>query len=129
MPIETNKSAVRSYFEHVLNRGHMDAADAIFAADIQFHYPLGEQRGIEAVKGYVEAVRKAFPDIRFTVADLFGEGERIAARWSLLGTQTSELLGNPPTGKKVSVTGNTIFHVVDGKIREIWIAFDPARLL
>jgi hypothetical protein len=29
----------------------------------------------------------------------------------------------------VSVPGITVFHIVNGKIHEIWIAFDPARLI
>jgi hypothetical protein len=29
----------------------------------------------------------------------------------------------------VSVPGITVLHVVNGKIREMWIAFDPARLI
>ena len=71
-----NKEATRTYFELVLNRGDMAAADAIFAPDIQFHYPLGDLNGADAVKGYVAAVRTAFPDMtllaRATLSQLVG---------------------------------------------------------
>jgi predicted ester cyclase len=81
------------------------------------------------VKAYIAAVRTAFPDIRFTLADLVAEGDRVAARWTLAGSQTGAFRGKPPTGDRVSVPGITVFHVMNGKIHEMWIAFDPALLI
>jgi len=123
-----NGAAANSYFEHVLNCGDMSVADQIFSPDIQFHYPLGELSGSEAVKSYVGAVRTAFPDIHFNVTDLISEGDRVASRWSLVGSQTGEFKGKAPTNKKVSVPGITIMRFAGGMIEEMWIAFDPARL-
>ena len=128
MTLTKNRAAARAYFELVLNRGDMSAADAIFSPDIRFHYPLGDLSGAAAVKSYVEAVRSAFADIRFTVAEYIGEADRVAARWSLAGSQTGEFKGRPPTNSKVSVPGITVMSFEDGKIEEMWIAFDPARL-
>jgi steroid delta-isomerase-like uncharacterized protein len=128
MVISASK-ATASYFEEVVNRGNMSAADTIFASEIQFHYPLGILSGADAVKQYLAAIRTAFPDIHFTVADVVAESERVAVRWMLAGTQTGAFRGKAPTGQKVSVPGITLFHVVNGKIQEMWIAFDPARLI
>jgi steroid delta-isomerase-like uncharacterized protein len=129
MDLIANKAAARSYFEEVVNHGNMSTADAIFASEIQFHYPLGVLSGADAVKDYIAAVRAAFPDIQFTVADLIAEGDRVAARWMFAGSQTGEFRGKAPTGQRVSVPGITVFHVVNGKIHEMWIAFDPARMI
>jgi steroid delta-isomerase-like uncharacterized protein len=124
-----NRATARSYFEEVLNHGSMSVADTIFAPGIQFHYPLGELSGADKVKDYLAAFRAAFPDVQFTVADLMAEGDRVAARWMLSGSQTGPFRGKPPTGERVSVSGITLFHVVNGRIHEMWIAFDPARLV
>jgi len=129
MVISASKATARSYFEEVVNRGNMSAADTIFASEVQFHYPLGVLSGADAVKEYLAAVRTAFPDIHFTVAVVVAEGERVAVRWMLAGTQTGAFRGKAPTGQKVSMPGLTLFHVVNGKIQEMWIAFDPARLI
>ncbi len=129
MVISASKATARSYFEEVVNRGNMSAADTIFASEVQFHYPLGVLSGADAVKEYLAAVRTAFPDIHFTVADLVAEGNHVAARWTLAGSQTGEFRGKAPTGQRVSVPGITVFDVVNGKIHEMWIAFDPARLI
>jgi predicted ester cyclase len=120
-----NKASVRAYFERFAD---MAVADEIFGSAVQFHYPLGDLNGLEAVKSYLVAVRRAFPDVRFSIEDIFGEAELVAARWTLMGTQTGELRGRPPTGKPVRVPGNTIFRLREGRIVEMWVAFDPARL-
>jgi steroid delta-isomerase-like uncharacterized protein len=129
MAITANKATARSYFEDVVNHGNMSAADAIFAPDIQFHYPRGDLSGADMVKDYLASVRTAFPDIHFAVADLVAEGDRVAVRWMLAGSQTGAFQGKAPTGQRVSVPGITVFHIVNGKINEMWIAFDPARLI
>jgi steroid delta-isomerase-like uncharacterized protein len=126
MTVGDSKAAVRSYFEEFLNQGDLGAADAIFIPEVRFHYPLGELNGIEAIRGYIVGFRAAFPDVHFTVEDMFGDHERVAVRWRLTGTQTGTFRGKPPTGKHVTVTGNTIFRVQNGKIPEMWVAFDPA---
>jgi steroid delta-isomerase-like uncharacterized protein len=124
-----NKATAQTYFEEVVNHGNMSAADAIFAPDIQFHYPLGDLSGADVVKNYIATIRAAFPDIHFIVADLVAEGNRVAARWMLAGSQSGAFRGKAPTGQRVSVPGITVFHIVNGKIHEMWIAFDPARLI
>jgi len=128
MTIAANKNTANSYFERLLNQGDISVADAIFASGIRFHYPLGILTGVDDVKQYIETFRTAFPDIHFTVAAFIGEGDKVSARWSLAGTQTGIFKGQAPTGKKVKIPGITIFEILNGKIAEMWIAFDPALL-
>lgn len=129
MTSRNSKDTARAYFERLINSGDLASASELFAVDCRFHYPLGELAGIAAVKEYIGAVRAGFPDIHFDVKDLFGEGDLVACRWNLAGTQTGDFRGKPGTGKRVSVPGNTIFHVASGKIKEMWVAFDPALLI
>lgn len=84
MTVAEAKAAVRSYFEEVLNRGDMAAADAIFMPEVRFQYPLGDLNGVEAVKGYIAAVRTAFPDVRFMLEDVWrgrASGRSVAVGW------------------------------------------------
>ena len=128
MTIEANKNTANAYFEKLLNQGDFSVADAIMAPDIQFHYPLGSWRDVDAVKQYIETFRTAYPDAQFIVAAMIAEGDQVSVRWSLTGTQTGSFKGQAPTGRKVNVPGMTAFDIADGKIREMWIAFDPALL-
>ena len=129
MTAATNKAVASTWIEAVLNRGDISAADNILSPDIQFHHPLVDLNGVDAMKQFVGSVRAAFPDIKFHVADYIVEGDRVAARWSLEGSQTREFRGKAPTNKKVSLPGITIMNLEDGKINEIWVAFDPAPLV
>ena len=58
-----------------------------------------------------------------------GEGGHAAARWSLAGSQTGDFKGKPPSGKRVSLPGITWFDLEEGRIREMWVSFDPTLLV
>lgn len=121
--------APNRYFDDLLNRGDLNTVDEIMMPDIQFHYPLGKLNGANQVKEYIATVRAAFPDINFDVAEYIGDAERVAARWSLSGTQSGPFKGRQPSGTSVNVPGITVFHLSDGKIEEIWISFNPSKLI
>lgn len=126
MPVSTNKITARSFYEKYAD---LEVADAILSAEVQLHYPFGELVGLDAVKSYITGVRKAFPGIRFTIEDCLGEEDLVAVRWSLTATQAGEFRGRPPTGRPVAVSGSTMYKFRDGKIIEMWVAFDPARFV
>ncbi len=69
------------------------------------------------------------PDWRVTIEDLVVEGDRVAKRWVLRGTNTGELFGAPPTGKPVEMRAMTLYRITDGKVREIYWNFDLYGLL
>ena len=52
-----------------------------------------------------------------------------AVRWTFHGTQTGPLLGVPPTGRQVEVTGVAIDRVVNGQLVESWLELDMNRML
>jgi predicted ester cyclase len=78
---------------------------------------------------FVTTWRTAFPDLQFTIEDHIAEGNKVATRVTLRGTHSGRYLDIAPTGKKITVSGMTISHVVDGKIVEIWITRDDLGLL
>jgi predicted ester cyclase len=121
--------ATSLHFEGLLNQGEMSVADEIISPGVRFHYPLGDLDGVDAVKQYIEAVRSAFPDIYFTIAETISDADRVATRWMLIGTQTGPFRGQPPSGAKVDVPGITIFHLKESRIYEMWISFDPAKFI
>jgi len=128
MTIDAARAQARAYFEQVLNRGDMAVADRIFDPALRFHYPLGELDSAAAVKDYLAVFRSAFPDAHFALAELFGADGSIAARWELTATQTGVFKGRAASNRAVRLPGITVFHVAGGRIREIWVSFDPVRL-
>ena len=73
--------------------------------------------------------RSAFPDAHFTIEDQIVEGDKVVTRYTATGTQKGELMGIPPTERRVTVTGINITRLDGGKIVEGWTNFDALGML
>jgi steroid delta-isomerase-like uncharacterized protein len=125
-----NAAAVRRFIDEVWNRGKLEVIDEIFTPDFLHHQPDGGQmKGRDALKQMVGMFREALPDLQCTVEDQFAEADRVATRWSVLGTHKGELMGVAPTGKQVSFWGTSIHRFEGGKIAEAWGAYDILNLM
>lgn len=58
-------------------------------------------------------------------------GDLVTGRWTMTGTHTGplELLGLPPTGRPVTMSGQEIFRVADGQFVEVWHLEDIGALM
>jgi len=76
-------------------------------------------------------IRTAFPDCRFTRDVAFESGDLVTGRWTMTGTHTGplEMLGLPPTGRPVTMTGQEIFRAEDGRFVELWHAEDIGSMM
>jgi hypothetical protein len=75
-------------------------------------------------------VTGAFPDLHVEVHDVFGEGDRVAARLTVSGTHRGVLMGTiQPTGKHAVWEGIDIFRIRDGHIMERWNSRDLLGLM
>ncbi len=130
MSAEENKEVMRRFWEGV-NNGDMSVMDELAAPDVVIHFAgLPEPvRGIEAWKQMAQTYYSAFPDLQETQEDAIAEGDRVAARVSWRATHQGELMGIPPTGKQVTVTGMRIFRLAGGKIVEEWGVDDALGLM
>jgi predicted ester cyclase len=119
--VEENKSIVLRFHDLVLSEGTMDVADELFTRDYIDHAPLPDQApDLSGAKWKWVAVRAAIASLRVNTEDLVAEGDRVAARWTLEGTHQGDLLGIPPTGKRLHVGGLSIYRLAGGKIAEQW---------
>jgi steroid delta-isomerase-like uncharacterized protein len=124
---EELKIRFRRDMDKVWNQGDRDAIDELYASDVVIHQAApGTPTGIEGVRLSVGSARAAFSDLQYTVEDLIAEGDKVAIRWSLTGTQQGEFRGAPPTGKKTTMSGISVVRIANDKIAEIWTAFTPS---
>ena len=72
----------------------------------------------EGAKRQLRLLRGAFPDARFTAEEVFGRDDRVYLRWTMTGTHLGEILGVPPTGKRVAHYGQEFLRVRGGRIVE-----------
>lgn len=115
--------------DEVWSRGELRVIDEIFAPGYRGHAPPEHMRGPEDYKGLVARYRAALPDIRWTIEDLITQDDKVVVRWSTRWTHRGELAGAPPTGKKGTGMGISIFRIADGRIIEEWATWDALGFL
>jgi predicted ester cyclase len=131
MAYEENKALIRRLFEEVFNQGQEEVVDEIIAPDYVATFPGRPDPllGPDGVKQNQRMFRAAFPDIHETAEEMIAEGDRVAVRWTGSGTQHGPLMGIPPTGKQVTVTGISIFRIAHRQLVEGWISMDMLGVL
>ena len=122
-----NKSVSRRLIDEVFNRGKLDLVDELLDEDFTVHVS-GGATDRDAFKEMVAAYRTGFPDYQCTIHDQIAEGDQVVTRWTFRGTQAGQLMGIPPTGKRVTVTGIAIDRVAGGKVVESWLELDVNRM-
>ena len=116
MSIEENKEIVRRYQE-IYNRNDLDALSEVLSENLLTPKIMpGIPTGIEGAKAAHRIMLAGFSDYQTAIDDLFAEGDKVAARITMSGTNTGSLMGIPPTGKYVSFTGIYVARLANGKI-------------
>lgn len=127
---EQYKSAARAFIEKGLNQKDLSAFETYFSPGLTDHaLPPGLPAGLEGRKIFASALLAAFPDLQVDVNDLIAEGEKLVTRYSVRGTHKGELMGIPPTGKEISITGTAIDRFENGQSIEHWEIIDQLGLM
>jgi steroid delta-isomerase-like uncharacterized protein len=130
MSVQENKERSRRFEEELVNGRNLSLIETWLTPDFIDHTPPpGVPGTLEGWRGLMAAYFAAFPDVRVTVEDLIGEGDKVAVRWTIRGTHLGELEGVPPTGRQVTMGGIEIHRYRDGKIAEVWHYEDTAGLM
>ena len=126
---EDAKQVVLGCWE-VANSHDASGFDDYYAEDVVYHGSEGEIRGRDNLKAYLQTFLSALPDLKLTVEDVFGEGDRVFSRARLEGTNSGEFNGMPPTGKRIDIRWiMNACRVQDGRIIEEWEVLDQMELV
>ena len=123
-----NKAMARRFVEDIFNARKTELAKNYVTADIVYHGMGEEVRGIDNFKQWVTEDLSAFPDMKITILDDFGEENKIAIRWNLKATHEKDFADFPATHKKFETQGVDIFHFEGDKIKEAWTLSDMSVL-
>ena len=74
-------------------------------------------------------LKKAFPDLRYTIEDSIESGDKIVHRLTARGTMQADYMGMRATGKPATWTEFHIGRVVNGRLTEHWGLVDQLGLL
>jgi predicted ester cyclase len=118
--VDDYRDVARIALEQVCARGDMALAPRCYAEDFVDHVGRLEYRGLAGVRRSTEAYRRLFDDLAFEVVDQIAEGDRVASRWVLTGSNR---------GRPVRLWGITVSCLREGRIVEDWSAFDGLELL
>jgi predicted ester cyclase len=118
--VAANRDVARTALEQVCARGDMTLAPQCYAEDFADHVGSLEYRGLDGVRQSTALYRALFDDLAFEVVDQAAEGDRVASRWVLTGSNR---------GRRVRLWGITISRLREGRIVEDWSAFDGVELL
>ena len=129
---EANKQVIRKLIEELWNKGNLDAIDELYAPDFVDSSPgmppeIPTDR--EGAKQFVTMFRAAYPDIKGTIKDELADGDKVVVRWEAHATHEGDFMGIPATGKKVTVTGTSIYRLSGGKVAEEWTHADMLSLM
>jgi predicted ester cyclase len=114
----------------VLNQNKFELIDEIFAPNFVEHYPQpGVPPTTEGFKQTVKALKKAFPDLLYTIDDTIETSDKIVHRLTGSGTMTGDFAGMPATGKRATWTEIHIGRVANGKLVEHWGLVDQLNML
>jgi steroid delta-isomerase-like uncharacterized protein len=107
-------------FTNFINSGDPNLAPELVSTDAIFHAP-GVPAPLLGPDGYLELLamlRSAFSDVRWVLEEAVAEGDTIAARFGMSGTNDGSFMGAPPTGKAFHATSMAFYKLSDGKIVE-----------
>lgn len=122
MSIEENKANVRRWTEEGWNQRNWTVFDELTAPNWTFHDPsLPHVHSREDYKQWAIETCNAIPDFHATIDDVIAEGDKVAMRFTVGGTNTGDFVTPvpiPATGKQVSLSGIVVVHFVEGKAVE-----------
>src|SRR5580693_6632601 len=98
MSVDENIALMRRWFQEVWNEGRVQTIFDLLAPNsvaIGQGKPGEEIRGPGEFAAFYNRIHGAFPDMKITIEDAFGEGNKVVVRWSSVMIHSGNDLGIP----------------------------------
>jgi predicted ester cyclase len=133
MNIDTENKKLVMDFHRRIGERDVAGACALVAEDLVNHSAIPEAQGRAGLASIFDKLHTAFPDVRWLVQDVFGEGDRVFVRIRTTGTHTGPLamtrMPLAATGKAIDFEQLHVFRIAGGKVVESWGARDDLAML
>ncbi|MHA6632052.1 ester cyclase [Pseudonocardia sichuanensis] len=106
--------------EEVCSGRRLDKLEQIYHAGFVDHVNKVTYPGHDGARRSISGYKALFTDLAFRVDDQITEGDKVASRWTLTGTNR---------GRPVELHGIVLSRVCDGQIIEDWAVTDRLELL
>jgi len=130
MDVQQSINNVRRLYEEAYNNGNLNICDSICVSNLKFndlstaHVQIGITPFKEAEKEY----HQAFPNKKVTIEDIFVSSDKVIVRWSCHGRHEGQFHDLKATHRNINISGISIYRFTNGKISEIWQAWDHLHL-
>lgn len=127
---EENKAIVRRLVEEWQDGRRRDVAEELIADEFVDHSAGPDESGNkeEGIQWF-DYIWEALPDFSVQIRDQVAEGDKVATLKTFSGTHKGELMGIPPTGKRVAFDIFDLLRIRDGQVVEHWGVYDIAGLM
>jgi predicted ester cyclase len=128
---QQNEALIQRIYD-IFNSHDLDKLDELFDPEYEDYsvgLPLPTPFGLQELKGVLTTYATAFPDGKWTISGVINDGDKAAWHDHFTGTHQGELMGIPPTGRKVDATGLSIGEIRNGKAYRHWSVFDNLGLM
>lgn len=111
--IKVNKDIIHILYEDIMNKRKFDLLKNVVAED--YANAQGEN-GFDAFKKGIVAVIDAFPDAKWSVAEIIAEKDKVFVKHQVQGTHKGTFQNIPATNHAISNVGMVIYEFKNGKI-------------
>lgn len=111
-----NSRLYLSLIDEVFHRNNPEAITHHISTGYRAHDPFIDEVAVRGRRGLSELILRELREVRYDVCDVFEEGDRVAARFVVVGRR--------PNGMRVVVPGLSVNRIDGGRLREGWIVAD-----
>jgi predicted ester cyclase len=84
---------------------------------------------LEGHRAFAATFYSGIPDLEHRIEEVIAEGDRVAVRFRLTGTNSGSLMGQPPSEARIDAGALALMQIRSGRVAEIHAAFDRLRLM
>jgi len=122
---DTATTILTRFLQEVWTEGDVDAAAKYIAPTYTIRHDPGDpwekkELDLAGFKERVRLSRAPFPDQRFEIQELFADGDAVVATWLWTGTHLGDIPGFPATGKRISMSGATVYYFDGDRLTGHW---------
>jgi steroid delta-isomerase-like uncharacterized protein len=116
---------LKEFIRKVWDEGNDEAASEYIASSYTIHHDPGDPwegmtLDLEEFKNRVKKSRQPVPDQKFILQEIFENKNSVAITWLWQGTHLGDLAGFPGIGKKIKMSGATVYYFDGNRINGHW---------
>lgn len=119
----------REIFTRAWSQGDFSGLEEVLAGPFEFHIRgTSQEMDLDDLRDIVARWREGFPDLRFEIEDIVSDGDRVAVRARLRGTNLGPWRNREPTGLSIDVEHMFFLRFQDGHLTEVFELLDQGAL-